>query len=116
MPTFWMFSMTRRRLAATSGQLVSMEIVLHHTGSRIVFDNIPSTITMRFLKPMKLGVSVVSWLRQDGFDLEWTASTWRYLLRNALRNSEMPTVSSAVPFAVPFVEPLVRRSDGVVVS
>lgn len=47
---------------------------------------VPSTMTMRLRKPRKLGVSVVSWLRQEGLDSEWMASTWRYFLRNAFLN------------------------------
>jgi len=35
---------------------------------------------MRFLKPMKLGVSVDSWLRQVVRASQWVAKTWRYLL------------------------------------
>lgn len=58
---------------------------------------------MRLRKPRKLGVSVVSWLRHDGFDWEWTACTWRYFSRNALLNS-----------AVVSAEPLARVSEGVV--
>jgi hypothetical protein len=34
---------------------------------------------MRLRNPRKLGFSLVSWLRHDGLDCEWMASTWRYL-------------------------------------
>ena len=72
-------------------------------------DDLPSTITMRLRKPRKLGVSVVSWLRHDGFDWEWTACTWRYLLRNALLNSSVVLAGTA---SGPVAEPLARVSGG----
>ena len=53
-------------------------------------------MTIRLRKPRKLGDSVVSWLRQDGFDWEWMASTWRYFLRKLLL---MASVASAASFS-----------------
>lgn len=35
-------------------------------------------MTMRFRKPIKLGVASESWLKHDGRLLECTAATWRY--------------------------------------
>jgi hypothetical protein len=40
--------------------------------------NILRTITMRFLKPMKLGVVGESWLKHDVLAIEWTAATCLY--------------------------------------
>jgi hypothetical protein len=36
------------------------------------------TITIKFRKPMKLGVVGESWLRQEVLGLEWTAATCLY--------------------------------------
>ena len=36
-------------------------------------------MTIRFLKPRKLGASFESWLKQEVLGLEWTAATCRYL-------------------------------------
>jgi hypothetical protein len=107
-PTFWMFSITRRRLAATA--IGVSEVVYKNTQGST--DDLPSTITIRLRKPRKLGVSVVSWLRHDGFDWEWTACTWRYLLRNALLNSSVALADRASGL---FAEPLARVSGGGVV-
>ncbi len=79
---------------------------------------LPKTIAMRFRKPMKLGVSVVSWLRHDGLTCEWIACTWRYLLRNAFLSSAVlmvervdePSTELATEAAT---EPLAGVSDGV---
>jgi hypothetical protein len=36
------------------------------------------TMTIKFLKPRKLGAACESWLRQEAFGLEWTAAMCLY--------------------------------------
>jgi hypothetical protein len=47
--------------------------------------NLLRTMTIKFLKPMKLGVVVESWLRQDVLGLECTAATCLYFLCTRFR-------------------------------
>lgn len=51
-------------------------LVEHHAERRT--NSLPRTMTMRFRKPIKLGVASESWLKHDGRTLECTAATWRY--------------------------------------
>jgi hypothetical protein len=82
-------------------QLMSATVYRDKTYKQKQQGALPSTMTMRLRNPKKLGVSVVSWLRQDGFDAEWTASTWRYFLRNAFFNSSVaPVEPLAIAFAL----------------
>lgn len=44
--------------------------------------DVPSTITIKFLKPRKLGATSESWLRQDVLGFECTAATCLYFFFN----------------------------------
>lgn len=73
--------------------------------SFVILADIPRTITIRFLKPTKLGIASASWLRHDVCATEWTAATCLYflLMRTRRRASGVLSISSTV---VSTVEPL----------
>lgn len=69
----------------------------------------PSTITIRFRNPRKLGVVAASWLRHDGRDSEWTAATWRYFLCSDFLNWP---VASALPLGLLVVSEAILEAVG----
>lgn len=43
------------------------------------------TMTIKFLKPRKLGAAAESWLRHEAFGVEWTAAMCLYFLLRYVR-------------------------------
>jgi hypothetical protein len=91
-----MFSMTSRRLPTTAElsayvpsywktrllSLLSTPLSPLYSFLFFLWRALPSTITIKFRKPIKLGAETASWLRHEGLDWEWTAATWRYFFWN----------------------------------
>ena len=59
-------------------------------------------MTIRFLKPRKLGLDAESWLRQEVCIFEWMATTWWYLTAGLRFNGGVAVTAM----------PLLRRDKG----
>ncbi|KAF7546189.1 hypothetical protein G7046_g9369 [Stylonectria norvegica] len=95
---FWMFSIIKRKLPTTANCKGQSSMTKGATETRRErrgargkrregielppWTYVPSTMTIKFLNPKKLGAASESWLRHDGRTLEWTAATWRYFFWN----------------------------------